>query len=121
MRNCPILLPIQESVLHVAGQKITYKFVGIVVHHPLLQNCAHYVSYFRSHTNSLQWFYCNDHQVFVIHCEAFCKAVVQPCMWSPQVLPVSAATVLQQQPYLLFYDESKQNTLPRVPLCKTTF
>ena len=52
-RNCLILLPVQETVLHVAGQKITYNLVGIVVHHALLQNCGHYVSYFRSHTNSL--------------------------------------------------------------------
>ena len=92
----------------MAGQQVSYKLVGIVVHRTLLKKSGHYVSYFRPQTNNMQWFYCNDNQVCqLLRSTPNCRVNFCP----PQVLPVSAATVLQQQPYLLFYEvdnESKQ-------------
>ena len=86
-------------------RSIVYKLIGVVLHHGIHADSGHYVSYFHSNINDIQWFYGDDVEV----CESITctyNVIIRSRIIELkilQVLPVSIATVLQQKPYLLFY------------------
>ena len=87
---------------------MTYSLTGVVVHTRISETCGHYRAFVRSTKDSTQWFSVDDLKVhglcmvstyFGIH-------AAQPSLTSFATHagnPVSVATVLLQEPFMLFY------------------
>ena len=78
-----------------------YKLVGVIVHEQLDKSHGHYKAFILSRASN-QWIFVNDSQVFKLKKIVIMKLISDNNI--VQVMPVSIATVLQQSPYILFYE-----------------
>ena len=90
-------------------QHISYKLRGMVIHRG--SEKGHYTAVFWSSVDPTQWFYVNDAEVgikqyrlsIVQHCT--CIYMKKQCKHNyMQVTPISVATALLQDPYILYYE-----------------
>ena len=100
--TCTILL--QNSNVKFPNEVQTYRLTGVVTY-GRAGNAPHYMAFVRSMKDCNQWFVANDSQVNTWYQLWPSSDVQKHNNYTMQVVPVSLATVLMQEPTMLFYEQ----------------
>ena len=103
--NSQILYCPQRTELHFSG-RAGYKLTGIITYTSSDAESGHYLAFIRSIKDQKQWFCTNDAQVPVKQIVIIKLDTKQFNFFFFQVIPVSTCTVLQQDPFMLFYERA---------------
>lgn len=88
----------------------------------ITKSIGHYTSFFTSLKDTTKWFYANDGSVsyarnvysalaMYVYESIYIECILFINYLFFQIIPVSTATVLQQHPFMLFYEQVKEGIL----------
>ena len=90
----------QAYNLKIPHYNCVYELRGVIVYDHLLNDINHYRAFFRSLKDPTKWFHANDSMVS----KNILNTIDIVIPYHIKVTLVSIASVLQQHPFLLFYE-----------------